>query len=259
MPSIKANQAQVHYEIHGDDTAPVLLLSHSLGVNGDMWRPQVSSFTQQFRVVRYDTRGHGQTTASPGPYSMDLLGRDVIALLDELRLEKVHFCGLSMGGAIGMWLGVNAPQRLNRLVLSNTAAKLGTAEGWKSRIDSVKKSGMQAVAPGIIERWFTAGFRESHREVVSSTQKTMEETGPGGYVACCEALSAMDQRSTVSKITVPTLVVVGAHDPVTTRADGQFLVEKIRDARYVELDAAHLSNIEDAQHFSTAVAGFLSA
>ncbi|HMI53585.1 MAG TPA: 3-oxoadipate enol-lactonase [Candidatus Saccharimonadales bacterium] len=259
MPSLKAYNAQVHYEIHGDETAPVVILSHSLGVDGDMWRPQVSSFAERFRVVRYDTRGHGQTTASPGPYSVDLLGRDVIALLDELRLERVHFCGLSMGGAVGMWLGVNAPERLNRLVLSNTAAKLGTAEGWKSRIESVKKSGMQAVAPGIIERWFTAGFRESHREIVSSTQKTIEETDPGGYVACCEALSEMDLRSTISEITVPTLVVVGAHDPVTTPADGRFLTEKIRGARYVELDAAHLSNIEDAQHFSAAVAGFLSA
>jgi len=118
---------------------------------------------------------------------------------------------------------------------------------------------MQAVAPGIIERWFTPGFRESHPEIVSSTQKTIEETDPGGYVACCEALSAMDQRGTVSEITVPTLVVVGAHDPVTTPADGQFLAEKIRGARYVELDAAHLSSIEDAPHFSAAVAGFLSA
>jgi len=113
MPFCKAYNAQVHYEIQGDETAPVVILSHSLGVDGDMWLPQVSSFTQQFRVVRYDTRGHGQTTASPGPYSMDLLGRDVLALLDELRLERVHFCGLSMGGAIGMWLGVNAPERIN--------------------------------------------------------------------------------------------------------------------------------------------------
>jgi 3-oxoadipate enol-lactonase len=144
-------------------------------------------------------------------------------------------------------------------VLSNTAAKLGTVEGWKSRIDSVRKGGMKAVAPGIIERWFTAGFREGQHEIVSSTQKTIEETDPHGYVACCEALCDMDQRNTVNEVTVPTLVVVGAQDPVTTRADGQFLIEKISGARYVELDAAHLSNIEDAHHFNLAAGSFLSS
>src|SRR5882724_2289011 len=168
-----------------------------------MWAPQIPELQKQFHVVSYDTRGHGKSSVPAGPYTVEQLGLDVINLLDQLQIEKAHFCGLSMGGATGMWLGVNAPARLHKLVLCNTAAKLGTQESWNSRIDAVCAGGMKSVATGIIGRWFTAKFRESHKEIVQKTQQTIEETNVDGYVECCAALRDMDQRETISEIQVP--------------------------------------------------------
>src|SRR5713101_360975 len=159
MPIVKSGEARIHYALEGQNGTPALLFSNSLGTNYSMWDPQVPELRKKFRVLRYDTRGHGQSSLTPGPYSIKQLGKDVVALLDALDLDRVHFCGLSMGGMIGMWLGVNAGERLNRLVLCNTAARIGTAEVWNARIENVRQAGMKAITPAVLERWFTPQFR----------------------------------------------------------------------------------------------------
>jgi len=259
MPVLKSGDARIHYALEGHSGKPVLLFSNSLGANCSMWDPQAHEFRKKLGVLRYDTRGHGQSPPTPGPYSIDLLGKDVIAMLDALDLDRIHFCGLSMGGMIGMWLGVNAPERLSKLVLCNTAAKIGTSEFWNARIDAVQKNGMKSISSAVIERWFTPSFRQKAPEAISSTLKMIEEANPDGYVACCTAIRDFDFREQLRIIQVSTLVIAGAHDPATPPADGRFLADQIPGARYTELNAAHLSNIEDQDRFNNEVAAFLNS
>jgi 3-oxoadipate enol-lactonase len=253
----KVNATQIHYEFTGPEDAPVLLLSHSLGTNFTMWDEQIPQLSKTFRVLRYDTRGHGQSELSRGPYDFDMLGRDVLGLADELGIGKFSFCGLSMGGVTGMWLGTNASYRLHKLMLCSTAAKIGNADTWNARINAVRKDGMKAVAPGTMERWFTAGFREREPQTVERIQKMVENTNPEGFIACCEALREADFRESIKQIRTPALVISGTHDQGTTRADGKFLTNQIAGASYVELDAAHLSNVEQGEAFTAAVSQFL--
>jgi len=259
MPVLKSGEARIHYALEGQGGSPVLLFSNSLGANYSMWDPQVHEFRKKFRCLRYDTRGHGQSSVTPGPYSIEQLGKDVIALLDALDLDRGHFCGLSMGGMIGMWLGANAPERLHQLVLCNTGAKIGITEAWNARIDAVRKDGMKSVASAVIDRWFTPAFRQKSPAMISNTLKMLEETNQDGYAACCAAVRDFDFREQLGKIRRPTLVIVGAHDPATPPADGRFLVQHIQGARYAELNAAHLSNIEDQERFNTELAAFLNS
>jgi 3-oxoadipate enol-lactonase len=259
MPTVKSGEARIHYALEGQSGAPVLVFSNSLGANYSMWDPQVREFRSQFRVLRYDPRGHGQSCSTPGPYSMEQLAKDVIALLDALELDRVHFCGLSMGGMVGMWLGVNAPERIHKLALCNTGAKIGTSEGWNARIDGVQKNGMKSVASATVERWFTPAFREKAPATVASIQKMLEEANAEGYAGCAAAVRDFDFREQVSKIRLPTLVIAGAHDPGTPPSDGRFLAQQIPGARYAELNAAHLSNIEDQDRFNNELEAFLNS
>jgi 3-oxoadipate enol-lactonase len=253
----KLNATQIHYAFSGAEDAPVLLLSHSLGTDFTMWDAQLPQLSKSFRVLRYDTRGHGQSEVSRGPYDFDKLGRDVLGLADELGISKFSFCGLSMGGVTGMWLGINASYRLHKLVLSSTAAKIGNADTWNARIDAVRKGGMKAVAPGTMERWFTPRFREREPQTVERIQKMVESTSPEGFIACCEALREADFRESIKTIRTPTLVISGTQDPGTPPADGKFIANQIAGARYVELDAAHLSNIEQHEAFTQELSKFL--
>jgi 3-oxoadipate enol-lactonase len=259
MPVLKSGDARIHYALEGQSGAPVLVFSNSLGANQSMWNPQVHEFHKKFQVLRYDTRGHGQSSSTPGPYSIEQLAKDVVALLDALHLDRVHFCGLSMGGMIGMWLGTNAPERLNKLVLCNTGAKIGTPEGWNARIEAVRKNGMKSIAPAVVERWFTPAFRQKSPATISNILKVIEETNADGYSACCAAVRDADFREQLSSMRAPTLVISGAHDPATPPADGRFLTQHIPGARYVELNTAHLSNIEDHERFNTELAAFLNS
>jgi len=259
MPIVKSGEARIHYSLEGQSGTPALLFSNSLGTNYSMWDPQVPELRKKFRVLRYDTRGHGQSSLTPGPYSIEQLGKDVIALLDALDLDRVHFCGLSMGGMIGMWLGVNVPERLNKLVLCNIAARIGTPETWNARIEAVRTNGMKSVAPAVVERWFSPAFRQKAPETISNTQKVLENANPDGYAACCAAVRDFDFREQLSRIRMPTLVIAGALDPATPPADGRFLAHHIPGARYAELNAAHLSNIEDQDRFNSEVAAFLNS
>lgn len=257
MPFIESDGARIHYRFDGRESAPVLMFSNSLGTNLSMWDAQVPSVAARFRVLRYDTRGHGQSNVTPGPYTIMQLGRDVVRLLDALEIERAHFCGLSMGGMTGMWLGVYAAPRVERLVLCDTAAKIGTAEIWNARIEAVRMGGMAAVAEAVIQRWFTPTFIAHAPDAIERTRQMILTTPPEGYVANCAAIRDMDQRETISRITAPTLIIAGQKDPVTTPADARYIVERIAGAQYVELDAAHLSNIEAAEGFTHALTHFL--
>lgn len=257
MPFVEVGDLRTHYALTGDKE-PVLVFSNSLGTDFSMWDPQMKKLQHRFRILRYDTRGHGQSSVTPADYSIEQLGRDVLGLLDSLGLDRVHFCGLSMGGMIGMWLAVHAPTCLHRLVLSNTAARIGTKEMWNARIATVRKGGMKPVAAAVIERWFTPEFRVSSKEEVARAQRMLEKSPPEGYAACCAAIREMDQREAVAQIKAPTLVIYGGNDPVTPAADAHFLTGQIPRAVEVELAAAHLSNVEQADAFTEAVSSFLS-
>lgn len=257
MPFLEIDGARIHYRFDGPDEAPVLLLSNSLGTDLGLWDPQMPVFARGFRVLRYDARGHGASSATPGPYTIAGLARDAIALLDGLGIGSAHFCGLSLGGMVGMWLGVHAPGRVRKLVLCNTAARIGPPELWNARIDAVRKGGMEAIAAAVIERWFTPATRERAPEAVARVRQVLEATPAEGYTASCAAVRDMDQRAAIAAITAPTLVIAGSHDVATPPADGRFLAERIAGARYVELETAHLSNIEAAQRFTETVSAFL--
>jgi 3-oxoadipate enol-lactonase len=259
MPYIDIPSAnhRVHYRIDGPADAPVVVLSNSLGTTLDMWSPQVDALVGSFRVLRYDTRGHGASAVPQGPYSIDDLGRDVLALLDALDIARAHFCGISMGGLTGQWLGVNAPGRIDKLIVSNTAARIGTEEGWKARVALVRAQGMDEVADGAAGRWFTSRFNDEQPKIVATLVAQLRETPAQGYAACCDALAAADLRGAIEGIVAPTLVIAGDEDPVTTVADAQFIAERVAGARWIKLAASHLSNVEAADAFNDAVTRFL--
>lgn len=259
MPFVEAGDLHVHYALTGAANAPAVLLSNSLGANISLWDPQMRALEREVRVLRYDTRGHGHTSVPPGPYLIEQLARDVVRLLDALRLDRVHFCGLSMGGMIGMWLGVHAKERLHKLALCNTAARIGTAETWNARIENVRKGGMKAVAPAVIERWFTTEFRARSPEAVASAQRMLENTPPEGYMACCAAIRDTDLSEAISAIRMPTLVIVGLKDPAVPAVNGRFLADRIPGAQYAELETSHLSNLEAPAQFTSELIHFLKA
>jgi 3-oxoadipate enol-lactonase len=259
MPTVKLPDVQIYYEWAGAEDKPVLVFSNSLGTNLHMWSGQVDEFKRHFRLLRYDKRGHGQSSVPPGPYTLDQLGWDVVRLLDALQLDKVYFCGLSVGGATGMFLGANAPKRFHKIALCNTAPKFGTAEMWSARIKAVQSGGMKAVASAVIERWLTPQFRASHPKETQTVLSMLETANPKGYIATCEAVRDTDLREVLASIRVPCLVLAGTHDASATVADGHFLADKIPGAKYAELATAHLSNVEARDDFNREVLQFLLA
>jgi len=257
MPEINADGCPIHVEVEGPQNAPVLMLSNSLGTTLHMWDGQVAPFTQHFRLIRYDRRGHGKSGAPKGPYTMERLGRDVLAVLDALKIEKINWCGLSMGGMVGMWLGAKAPQRVNRLILSNTSAWFADKEIWNGRIKTVREKGLASIVGGTMERWFTAGFREREPKQIEWLSEMFLRTDPEGYIACGEAVRDMDHREIIKSITAPTLVIAGRHDPATTVEHGEFIRSRIPGASMTVLDAAHIANVEQPHDYTDAVLGFL--
>lgn len=257
MPQANVDGVTLHYTIDGDERAPALVLANSLGADHTMWDPQVPAFARRFRVVRYDARGHGDSGVPDGPYTIGMLGRDVVGLLDHLRIDTAAFCGVSLGGATGQWLAVHAPARVTKVVLANTAAKIGAAEAWNQRIAAVNAGGVAAISDAVLARWFTPAFMEREPWLTLRMKAMMERQPATGYVAQCAAVRDLDLRDDLARIGVPTLVVAGAHDTSTTAADGRFLAQHIPGARYVELDAAHISNVEAPAAFDAAVLAFL--
>lgn len=247
--------------IDGQPDAPALVLSNSLGTTLEMWDAQVAALSASHRLIRYDTRGHGGSPVTQGPYSVDDLGQDVLALLDALNIDQAYFCGISMGGHTGLWLGVHAGARMRGIAVCNSAAKIGTAQAWQERAATVRSQGaaaMQALADSASGRWFTPGFTQTHPDVVQRAQAWIAGIAPEGYAACCGALATSDLRDSISRIAVPTLLLAGADDPVTTVADAQAMHDSIAGSSLAVVPASHLSNLEAPQAFEKAVLDFMA-
>lgn len=236
-----------HYHADGPENLPVLLLINSLATKFRLWETQIPQFAGRFRVLRYDHPGHGQSLAGGGPYSLDDLGGQALKVLDAHGVERAHVCGLSIGGLIAMWLATRAAGRVDRLVLANTSARIGTAEGWEARIAQVRDGGLTPLVAPSLERWFTPALRAAEPALTASFGDDLTRLEPAGYLGCCAALRDADLWPEVPRITAPTLVIAGAQDPVTTVAEGVRLAETIPAARMVTLEAAHLSNVASAR------------
>jgi 3-oxoadipate enol-lactonase len=257
MPDIDVDGCPIHVEIDGPDQAPVLMLSNSLGTNLHMWDLQVAPFTKHFRLVRYDRRGHGKSGVTKGPYSMKQLGRDALALLDQLGIECVNWCGLSMGGMVGQWVAAHAPHRIDRLILSNTSSFFPDRSVWDHRIRLVRDKGLAGIVDANMERWFTKAFRESAPPATAPIREMFLATSPEGYIACGEAIRDMDHRALLARIKAPTLVIAGRHDPATPLEMNDFIRDQIPGAELVVLEAAHIANVELPEAYNNAVLGFL--
>jgi len=247
------------YALAGPDEAPEVVLSNSLGTDRGLWDPQIDALSRRYRVLRYDTRGHGASDAPPGEYTLARLGRDVLSLMDGAGMARAHVVGVSIGGLTALWLGVHAPGRVQRLVLANTAARIGSVSSWTDRMGLVQAEGLEALADVTMERWFTASFRAAQPATVARIRATLLGTPLAGYLGCCAALRDADLRAETGTVRAPTLVITGTHDQATPAADGAWLAGAIAGAELVELDAAHLSNIERSEAFTHAVLTFLAA
>lgn len=259
MPYAAVNGIQLYHEISGREDGPTLLLSNSLASNLRMWDPQMPAVESRFRVVRYDSRGHGRSDAPTGAYTIEMLAADAIGLLDHLRIERTHYCGLSKGGMVGQRLATLHPDRVDRVVLCDTAAYMGPPALWEGRIETAEAKGMAGVVDATIDRWFTKPFHTTGAAAVAEVREMILTTPVQGFVGCCRAIQAMDQRETIATIAAPVLVIVGADDPGTTPDMARDIQQRITGAELVVLpEAAHLSNIEQAALFNEAVVGFLS-
>jgi 3-oxoadipate enol-lactonase len=259
MAELSIGGEAFHVVIEGEEDAPVLMLSNAMGTNLHMWDPQIPALLKYYRVLRYDSRGHGNSVVSEGPYSIAQLGRDALAILDTLGLDKVDFLGLSLGGIVGQWLLTHAPKRIGKAVLADTAAQLAPPDLWNSRIHAVLQDGMGAVADGLIENWFTKDFRDSHAEQVAWIEDMILRTPVEGYAATCAAIRDADLREAIHSVQAPVLVLVGRHDTTTPQGLGALISSSIPKAKLATLEAAHLSNVEDAEAFTEKALEFLLA
>jgi 3-oxoadipate enol-lactonase len=243
------------HRLDGPGDAPVLVLSNSLGARHTMWDAQAPGLVERFRLLRYDQRGHGQSEVPNGPYSIDDLGRDAVALLDELDIEKANFCGLSIGGMTGIWLGINAPERIDKLVLCCTTAHFPPAEEWTRRADVARSDeGVAGLADATLERWFTPGFRERRPDELERFRQMLITTADEGYAACCEAIRDMDMREGVGSVEAPTLVIAGDDDPSTPPEWNRELADTIPNADYHLLaDSRHIANVAQPREFTDTV------
>ena len=257
MNTVELNGAACLYRTDGYPRNPAVLMCNSLGTDHTMWDAQADTLSRCFHVVRYDTRGHGASGAPPGPYSLEMLANDALALLDHLGIGTAHVVGLSMGGLVAQCLGLYAPHRVGRLVLANTAARIGTAAGWRHRAAAVREDGLATIAATSPARWFMPAFAAEYRAIIEPLQHTLRRQSPEGYAACCDALADADLGDDIGLIAAPVLVIAGEADPVTTVADGVALCTRIPDARLVTLPASHLSSIEVPATFTREVQSFL--
>lgn len=260
MPKITTNDGiSIHYEVEGREDGPPLIFSNSLGTNLGMWDGQIGEATYRgFRIIRYDQRGHGSSDAPDKPYSIERLADDVLDLMNALGIEKASYCGLSMGGMTGIRLAMHHPRRFTRLAICNAALWMPAKDVWEARIRAVQQGGMEAIVDQVVERWFTASFRQENPQEVDRIREMILATNPVGYVGCCAAVRDMDLRDRLGLIESPVLVVIGEHDPATTPEQGRHIVERVPGAQKTILDAAHLSNIEQRDGFNEVVFAFLS-
>jgi 3-oxoadipate enol-lactonase len=257
MSRLQIGPAEINFSLTGPEDAPVLVLAHPLGVDLSVWSEATALLADRFQILAFDCRGHGGSFKPPGPYTLDDLGGDLLTLLDGLAIERAHFCGLSMGGLIGQWLLLHAPQRLNKLILANTAAHLPDADAWNARIAAVAEGGVKALRPAILPRWLSEAFRESHPEVAAKISDLLDGCDAGGYAACCAALRDADFRQRLSGAAKKEiLVIVGEADGSTPPPMGEELAS-LTGGRLARLNAAHLSCVEDAEGFAKLLREFL--
>jgi len=257
MPFLDLATHRLHYRIDGEPDRPWLLMSNSLGTDLHMWDTQIAALSSQFRVLRYDQRGHGASSAPPSPYSLAALAGDALTLLDALCIERAHFCGLSIGGLIGQWLAVHAGARVSKLVVCATAAKIGTAEGWQARIEQVRAHGLPPLAEATAQRWFTPAFNATQANTVKSMLETFTAVSVDAYCGCCDALAHADLRSELASVRMPVLTISGDDDPVCPPAELQAIADGVADGRHVSLLGRHIVNLESPQKFDDAVRDFL--
>lgn len=258
MPVFQNKDVTLNYVTFGDSSKPALIFSNSLGTSYQMWQPQIEALQTDYFIICYDTRGHGKSSAPKGPYSLAQLGQDVIDLLDYLSVAKAYFCGISMGGMTGQWLAINHPDRFEHLLLCNTAAKIGSEAPWLDRAALVRENGLNDIAKTAASRWFTAGFIDNHPDLVKQLSDSLAAGSADGYASCCEALSTADTREQLKDIRVPVTVLAGSQDPVTTVADGQYMVDNIPNSILATIDASHISNIEQPEVFTQLIRHHLS-
>lgn len=251
------NGQQLAVYTFGDAAHPTLIFSNSLGTDHGMWQAQVVAFAQDYFVICYDTRGHGKSAVIENITLSDL-ANDVIDILDHFKVEKAHFCGISMGGITGLQLGLIAPQRFLSITIANSAAKIGQAEAWLSRADAVEEQGLADIVSTTHTRWFSNKFDYIHDRLAQQTIQSLSVTPPKGYAASCRALAQADLRERIAMIQVPCLALCGGLDPVTTVADGEFMQAHIPNCEIAVLDASHLSNIEVPQEFNQVFAEFIA-
>lgn len=258
---ITANGININYTFDGPENAPVVTMSNSLASNLSMWDPQIPALASRYRVLRYDTRGHGQTDAPPGPYSLEELTEDVRALLQALGISQTHFIGLSMGGMIGQMLALKYPHMLRSLVLCDTMSRVppDAKPMWDERIHTAETRGMEPHVETTVGRWFTAPFRQQRPDVIDKVRTMIRTTPPRGYAGCCHAIAGLNLTDRLQEITLPTLIIVGEEDPGTPVAASQVIHERIKGSELVILkSASHLSNMEQPEAFNQAVTGFLA-
>lgn len=257
MPYLNQADARLFYTVDGPDDAPVIVFSNSLGTDHTMWQPQVDALAGRFRVLRYDVRGHGRSQLINTNVTLEDLGRDVLALLDALEIDRAVFCGLSLGGLTGMWLGIHAPERFSKIVLANTAPKIGTAETWGTRIEAVLRDGMAPLVDASLQRWFTPGYIVTANRILDDLRAVLAGLDPRGYAAGCAVVRDADLRDGVKTISVPVMVIAGSDDPATTADEGRALAAAIPGSIYLELHASHLSNREQPGRFTSALLEFI--
>ena len=258
MPFATIQNARMFYRLQGNAGRPVLILSHSISTDHAMWDLQVQNLLPHFQILRYDTRGHGASEATAGEYSIEMLGKDILALADTLKISQFAFCGLSLGGAIGQWVAVHAPDRVTHLVLANTSPQFVPRTNWEARMAAVAQGGMSAVVDVAMQRFFSSDTLAKSNPLVASTRSVFLGTDPVGYLGCCAALRDMNHGDLLKQIKTPTLVISGDRDVATPwSGHGERLAQEIAGAKALHLAAAHLSNLERPHSFTTALLEFL--
>ena len=249
--------ARIDYSVAGAPTDPALLFINSIGTTRELWARQLPRLSKSFRVITYDARGHGFSQATVGDYTIEQLGRDALAILDDAGAESAHVCGISLGGITGMWLGVHAPRRIHSLVVANTAARIGSVQMWTERIAFVREQGMAALADMTMPRWFTEAFRTREPLTIEQFRAMVASCSTDGYLGCSAALRDEDLREAIAGIRCPVLCIAGSADVATPPDALQFIHERIAGSRLIMLDAAHLSNVEQNEAFNRALLDFL--
>lgn len=258
MPVIDADGCPIYVEVEGSADAPVLMLSNSLGTDLHLWDDLMPAFAPHYRVVRYDRRGHGRSGVPKGPYTMERLGRDAVKIIDALGIKKVNWIGLSMGGMVGQWMGANAADRIEKLVLSNTTSYYWDKGPWNDRIRGVREGGIAAIADRVIDLWCTKDFQKRAPAQTARLKAMLISTPAEGYIACCEALRDMDLRADLPKIKAKTLIIAGKHDQAANVAASEFIQSQIPNSRMAILDAAHISAIEQPEAYAKEALAFLA-